>query len=255
MRYYEIIAESKTLKELEIADLVDQADHALPLEAERAITAFVGMSAGAAKGGVESGIMQQHRLEDAYSDNPSPRGMQIRKEIDAAFKPIKQKLKQLYGSTIRLYRHQEDLKDDKNTRNVLSWTSRDKVAQFFAGINYEVKPITDDSIKKAVNDYNKTGKAQFGKYEFERDEDYPDSYIISYDGEELTDGDDLEEFLRDKQKERNEQIAKQEKMKERIIQKDVNIDDIIWITDRANQAEFIIKNHPTSSGHISNKNK
>lgn len=255
MRYYEIIAESKTLKELEIADLVDQADQALPLEAEHAITSFVGMGAGAAKSGVESGIMQQRRLEDAYSDRPSPRGLQVRKEIDDAFKPIKQKLRQLHGNTIRLYRHQEDLGDDIQTRNVLSWTSRDKVAQFFAGINHAVEPIADKTIRKIVDTYNKTGKAQFGKYEFERDEDYPDSYIISYDGEELTDGDDLEEFLRDKQKERNEQIAKQEKMKERIVQKDVNIDDIIWITDRANQAEFIIKNNSTSSGHISNKNK
>lgn len=227
----------------DIESLVKKANLELTGEAERAVDAFVGVPENAKDSGIGWGVMAPQRLEDAFSENPSERGLEIRRQLERAFVPVKQALKDKYGSTIKLYRYQMPVKD-KSHRNVLSWTANPKIAQWFAGVRKLIKPLTDQEIKKAVEEYEKTGKTTVRGTTYQICEDDPDYYDIIKDGEIITDGDDLYDDLKRVQKQEQEYYEKQLKRLERVVEAEIPIDAIVWVTNRAGQQEFIVKNIP-----------
>ena len=251
-----------------IENMVDRADENLPNEAANAIEYFVGHAPNARNlsNGEVFGAMQSNRLEDAYSSTPSPNGALIRKQLTNSFGPIKSYLKSKFGNTIVLYRAQEPLTGEKNERNTLSWSSDFRIAATFAGVDGRIlrlKPITDEQIKKALDTYNQTGKVSFLTHSYVRtdiptndtnlDEFYYDIY--NKNGEYITDGDDLEQQFEDDQKTYQEIIDNREQKLKRIVKADIPIDDIIWITHRAGQSEFILHNKPGKSGYINSAGK
>ena len=247
---------------LGIESLVDSADEHLPDPAATAIQMFVGMLPGAAKAGAWGGIMSENRLEDAYSDNPSERGKEIREQLTSAFAPIKSVLKSKFDdNTITLYRAQESLNQSgkkKSPRNTLSWTSDLRVAKEVAGIvNFKrPKPVEDSEIQAAIKQYNETGEVVFRRRtKYVKSQEYPDYYDIyqiSSDGSEdlITDGDDLLDDLKQQQKGVQEIIQKYDQKMKSILVAKIPIDDIIWITNRANQSEFILYNRKGGTGYV-----
>lgn len=251
---------------LGIADMVDHADDLLPSPAADAIDRFVGMVPGAKKTGIWGGIMQARSLEDAYSDSPGEQGRLIRNQLDSAFEPIKNKLRQMHGDSILLYRAQEPLSSDMPRRHTLSWTSDFRVAADVAGVDgrlLSLRPITDDEIAKAVSIYRKDGTLTWRGKKYVRtdtptndpalDEYYYD--IFDRDGDHITDGDDIEGSLRSVQSAIDDMIESRDKRLSRIVSARIPIDSIIWITDRAGQSEFILRNQPTKIGYIDTKGK
>jgi hypothetical protein len=181
------------------------------------------------------------KLQTAYSSNAYP---ELKQEIDHAFAPVRNVLKSLYGNTIHLYRGETDY--DRSTmqnRTLYSWTATPQIAKKFTS-GKKFKEFSDQEIKNAVDQYNRTGYTKFNNQYYVRDKNNPEYYII-YDRhkQEITDGDDLEHELRDEQNERRERNAAYEK-NNTIYEADVPIDDIIWITNDVNCKEFICKYRP-----------
>jgi hypothetical protein len=264
-----IIKESFTdisVVKLGIGALVNQADADLGDEAAAAIDAFVGVPHDAIKKGYTFGIMHSRPLEDAYSSNPSPRGIKMRQQLDSAFAPIKSALKSKFGNVMTLYRGQESIDNEKTERTTLSWTSDPRIAATFAGIEpweMKLKPITDEQIQSALDTYAKTGEVKFLRNRYVRtdtptDEEGKDEFYYDiYDNHDdlLTDGDDLENEFKDHQRYHQELIDKRARKLTKVVRAEIPVDDIIWITDRAGQSEFILHNRPGARGYIDAKGK
>lgn len=184
------------------------------------------------------------RLERAFQA-----GDDVAREIDAAFKPIRDKLRSIYGDTVPMYRGETANGSDSGPeRKLFSWSPLFDLARNFAANSYQgiPDPISDEDIARTVEQYNRTGFATFGGKKFKRNKDAPDYFDI-YDrhNEMITDGDDLEELLRDDQKWRAERIAD---LKERghVYRADVPVDSLVWIPTGANlrQPEIISMYNP-----------
>jgi hypothetical protein len=249
-----------SVAKLGIDALVNQADAELGGEAADAMDGFVGMPHDAMKKGYEFGIMHSRQLEDAYSANPSPQGVEIRQQLDSAFAPIKAALKSKFGNVMTLYRGQEIIDNEKPKRNTLSWTSDPRIAATYAGIEpweMKLKPITDEQIQAALEKYAKTGEVTFLRKRYVRTDTPTDEagkdefYYDIYDGDELlTDGDDLKTEFKDSQQYYQDLITRRTRKLEKVVKVEIPVDDIIWITDRAGQSEFILHNRPGAQGYI-----
>lgn len=175
------------------------------------------------------------RLQKAYQENND-----LAKEIDEKFEPVRKIIRSIYGNYITLYRGVRDYEPSEHDqkRVIYSWTSDIRVAKKFAGIP-KYKPITDEDIERTVNQFNKYGFVKFRGHYYKRTLDDPEYFNI-YDRNKnfITDGDDLEEILKSDQ----EGIDDILKNKGNVITRNVNVDDIVWITNDYNCKEFIVKN-------------
>lgn len=254
-----------SVEDLGIADIVKQADQNLSDPASRAITDFVGGPHYAKDAGQLFGAMWSKPLEDAFSDNPSQEGMQIKQQLVSAFEPVKHYLEQKFGQTITLYRAQMPVKD-KGVRHTLSWTSNPLVAASFAGIDQwemKLKPISDETIAKALQIYHNTGQVNFRGKTYKRtdsptdknhDPNVDDYYYDIWKGNEfITDGYNLKAEFQDQQQYIQSLIDKREDKQKNIITAVIPVEDIIWITNRFGQSEFILKNKLGRTGYISNQ--
>ena len=249
MRYFELFERFSefSVDSLGLGDVIRRADQSLSGLAERAIDAFVGIPHNGIEMGLEGGIMAEYRLEDAFSPNPSEKGKQVKADITRAFAPVKAALKQKFGNTVKLYRRQADKR--AVDRHTLSWTIDPEVAKQFAGVGKLVKPLSDAEIKQYLQTYQSIGKVKVGRYEYIRTDD-PEYYDIYQNGELITDGDDLEAELKQRQTDQQELLAQQQQKLKTIIEADIDIDSIIWVTNRANQSEFIVRNAREHKWHI-----
>lgn len=182
------------------------------------------------------------KLEKAYSGNGYE---EMKNAIDTAFYPVRQVLRTVYGDTVPLYRGEKIYDQSKRENRILySWTADASIAKQFSNTHVKYNELTDEQIKKAVDSYNKTGFTQIGNRRYLRDKEHPEYFLI-YDKNRqvITDGDDLEEYLRNiqaQQRERNKEYSNAGQ----VIQANVPIDDIIWITNDLNSKEFICKYKP-----------
>jgi hypothetical protein len=174
---------------------------------------------------------------------------------------VKAALKSKFGNVMTLYRGQGEVSTGTPQRHTLSWTSDPRIAAWFAGINpwlMKLKPITDGQITSALETYGKTGEVKFlGKRyvrtETPTNEDGKDEFyyeIYDRDGELLTDGDDLKNEFKDVQEYYQELVDKRTKTLEKVVKAEIPIDDIIWITDRSGQSEFILHNRHGAKGYL-----
>lgn len=179
----------------------------------------------------------------------------IVKEIYNAFNLVRDLLYKKYGNTVTLYRGLRDTNDKTPDpeRQLYSWTSSRKVAGVFAGRGNKQtgreediyqRPITDEEIQAALIRYEKTGFTSFRGRKFKINKELP-KYYDMYDRNNnyITDGDDLLQDLKYEQKELDRYNANIKNLGQ-VIQKEIPINDIIWITNSANSKEFIVKNHP-----------
>jgi len=262
---HKLLLESFTdisVKKLGIGDVVDQAEQAIDdTPAGQAIDKFVGVPRTARSQGLLGGIMQSRELEDAYSAAPSPQGQKIRALLQKAFAPVKLALKAKYGKVITLYRAQEPQLAPGKSRATLSWTSDPRIAAWFAGIEpalMKLQPIRDQDIRQALDTYEKTGQVTWLNKTYRRtdmatqDPNLDEFYyeIYDQDGDIITDGDNLAQQFRDDQKWYQDLISKRDAQLAKVVKAQIPIEDIIWITDRAGQSEFILHNRPGARGYI-----
>lgn len=185
-------------------------------------------------------------------------------ELTAAFEPVRQYLKSAHPSgTIMLYRGLYRADDDefqqstgyqydaRKTNVLTSWTSEKKSAEIFAGIRSAAKKhrsfLTQSHNQKEIDDavdrFEKTGFARYRNYRFKiskTDPKYFDIYddYIGY----LTDG-YTKDFRRDLEQKKLEidQDNDQKMALATILHQPVSIDKIVWISNKLNNKEFIVR--------------
>jgi hypothetical protein len=207
--------------------------------------AYEGLSPQA-KNAVDSWNVNWHtgQLEQAFQV-----GSDLAKEVEHAFKPVREKLRSIYGDTVPLYRGEKAGGADSSPgRKLFSWSPLFKLAQNFAAnsIRGIPAPIADEAIQRAVEQYERTGFVSFGGKKFKRNKEMPEYYdIYDRDNNMITDGDDLAEDLRSSKEYRNEMIAEM-KAKGDVYAAEVPIDDLVWIPLGANlsQPEIIARYNP-----------
>lgn len=186
-------------------------------------------------------------LEIAYKQNS-----ELIQEINSAMIPVRKAI----GSSIILYRGINTKSSPSNwQKKVLeSWTDDLRVAEYFAGLRSSQGPegrslirprITDEDIRKAYDQYKKTGYLKFGSHIFKRNDkhpelknpDYYDLYSLSRNW--LTDGDNIVYSLKNDQEwidSQNEERLKYAK----VFKENVQSSRILWITNNLNSKEFIV---------------
>lgn len=183
-------------------------------------------------------------LEKAFSGQGRS---DIRREIEAAFEPVRAVLRARHGDAVPLYRGQRTLRPGERDqgRTLFSWTSDPQVAREF-GVGRPVREITDGEIAAAVASYRRTGFAKLGREKFLRSRDNPKFYWIYQDRELVTDGDDLEQHLRQKQEDQRDYNARL-RARGKVHSQDIPLGDIVWVTNELRCKEYICKVNPLSA--------
>lgn len=218
---------------MRLREVLDAADKALPMEAQRAITEFVGHGPMArTKGGPPGGIMWEDLLEDAFSPKPSYNGMRVREQLVQAFEPVRNELRNILGDPVRLYRHQRPVRG-KGHRNILSWTLNKEFAQYSQGPDltkyyavvdadgWQIKELGNkqraEQLAAAINAAGGITHALHLQWRIEEDEiDLPVRAVPDPSENHPDFGAILDEW--------------------------VPLDKVVWATDRANQMEFMVRN-------------
>lgn len=170
----------------------------------------------------------------------------IAKDIAKAFQPVKDAL----PKKVKLYRGFKPEGDYDGWKNkyLESWTDDKRVAEYFAGLRrsqngksniYDV--ISDDDIKKLVNQYNDKGYLKYRNHYYIRNKEYPQYYNI-YDKNKqfVTDGDNLYQDLKS-DNDNLVQMNKEKLDKATVLEKDIDKNDIIWISNQLGSKEYIVR--------------
>lgn len=191
----------------------------------------------------ETSNWSKGELEQAFKEHSLCYG-----EIVKAFHPVKTLLKDQFGDSIRLFRGTKNNRNSSdNDRMLFSWTYDENLAKEFAyGVGKFHDIPSDEDIEQAVQQYEQTGFVKFGNYKYKRLSDNPKYFgIYSKNNRFITDSDDLRKTLlrnRKTDKESNDDRLN----KGTVHLTDVNIDDIVWITNRLGSKEFIVLLNPHS---------
>lgn len=219
----------------QIAPLAIRATHSLGEVARRA---------------VEDWNVNWHtgRLEMAFRA-----GSEVAKEVAAAFSPVREKLREIYGDTVPAYRGERNRPGEKvdDERTLLSWTPASSIAREYAHGRRQPTPITDEEIDAVVDRYDRTGYAKFRGYHYIRNKKYPEFYdIYDRDRQSITDGDDLRGSLKRDQQDILDEIAESANTS-RVHFAEIPVDDIVWVPVGADfrnvnlsQPEFIARYNP-----------
>jgi hypothetical protein len=181
-------------------------------------------------------------LEQSVKSNDN-----IAQEIERVFAPIRENL----GKTIKLYRGMTGKMSDEyvNKKFLESWTDSKKIAEGFAGLrgpNGKGKQqlyntFSDAEIKKAVDQYNKTGFVTFNNKKYTRYKEDPKYFNVwSMSNSHITVSDNLEDWLRS-DNEMNIELNTGKLNKIKILEETIKTKDIIWITNNLGSREFIVR--------------
>jgi SPP1 gp7 family putative phage head morphogenesis protein len=279
------------LQDTELQQLADRADKALEAvapEAERAIAEFIGHRPLARDDdfGTGFGLMSARTLEEAVRD-----GGPIMEALARELRPVKDYLQAHHGDTLTLYRVQSPVEDvtenvinmsraADGSRRVLSWTSDLKFAEYHAGVPRHVnEPIGPKAIEKLEAEFAEQGKVAIPgtRYTLELEQmevpvpgsgppgifpyNYPDQFKwtkidviqIYQSGDHITDTDSVAKFIEGINRERLERAAAAAEARKLIVTAPVKLDDVIWVSDRAGQSEFVVLNTPGTPQYIDMK--
>jgi hypothetical protein len=177
-------------------------------------------------------------------------GTDVAKEISAKFEPVQQAMKKRYGDTIKLYRGIDNGRGVRSDRQLFSWTSDPKVALNFAGvdkqfIDKEVNVPSDEEVQAAIERYNTTGFTKFLNYKYKQNKNNPEYYDI-YRGRYntyQTDGDNIEREIKDQQNYLTDYAKRAKEVPGRVVEKEIPVDDVVWVLMGGNAQEYIIRGH------------
>lgn len=173
----------------------------------------------------------------------------IIKEINTAFAPIRTKMRELFGDTIKLHRGQRHFSDEEmsTNRELFSFSFDENVAKAFAHGKPSPDPASVEEIQKAVEQYKRTGFVKFGSRKYKRSKEYPGYFDIYYNNNTVeaygNSDDELEDRLMRSREYALEYRAERE-AKGDVYTIDVPVDKIVWLTNRLNSKEFIVALNP-----------
>lgn len=189
---------------------------------------------------------QSGELTTAFEKNSD-----IAKEIYTIGQPIRDQIRAREGDTIKLYRGlDENATPDRlrADRALYSWTSSEKIAAHFAGKRANernVQPITDKEINDALKRYEETGFTTFKGKKYKQNKNSPQYYdIYNRYNNYITDGDNLEREFKSVQEFYADVIKRDSEVPGRIVEKEIPVEDIIWVLMGGNANEYIAKGHP-----------
>jgi len=229
------------------------ADAALPPDAAKAVDEFVGHPAGEPREGAV-GFMRGAELERiARGANPSAAA-----SLEEAFAPIRERLRKQVGDTIRLYRVQQPVTTpasrlagfDSDERAALSWTTDPKLARQLADATRSSAIIPESRIVELEQEMERTGRATISpsrwleRMSVDTMEFDPQGEMIAIMGPDgmVTDTDSVREYVEGINEWRREDNAAQSERAQKIVVRDIPLDEVMWVTDRAGQSEFIVRN-------------
>jgi hypothetical protein len=134
-------------------------------------------------------------------------------------------------------------------RNLESWTSDIRVAEYFAGLRqrqtskerqlYKIPSL--EEVDKAVRQYERTGFLKFGNQYFLRNKENPEYYNI-YDRNKdyVTDGNDIRRHIKSNIK-WSEEINTERLGKAKVLAEPIDKNKIVWITNNLNSKEYIVR--------------
>lgn len=227
--------------------VLDELDLNLSPEAARVLEDFTALRPRARDmEGMQGGIADL----DAFR-NASP---EVRAEIEAAFKPIREALRKKYGNYVRLYRWQR-AHETSRERDVLSWSlDRDFTLQW-GGVAKPRKLFTDEEIAAFQRSFDETGEVRINgtPYRIVRDEEMGGTPWLYRGNESITDVDSVAAWLRSENEGRIELNRIGEEQARNVRTSLVLLDDVVFVTDRGGQLEFIVSNAPGSLARITSR--
>lgn len=172
----------------------------------------------------------------------------IAQELERAFAPIRATFK---SKTIKLYRGvQQSEKFDQNSKSLYSWTLSRREAAYFAGLATRSgmvrhrQPLSDAEIEALYQKFAKTGYIKYRSHYYIRSKEHPDYYNI-YDNSYsmVTDGYFPKDFKRTLKSDQEWDIEQKDKIETRgtVLERDIPVDKIVWITNNLGSLEFIVK--------------
>ncbi len=178
-------------------------------------------------------------LQKSYNDKDA-----IYQDITRAFAPVKEKLKELFGDTLKLHRGQKNYPDEElspDSRQLFSFSFDERVATEFAHPKIH-KQYSDEDVERALEQYRRTGFVQFDGKKYQRIND--EQYNVYDKYNRRTDiGDDIEWTLGNIAHSTTERNARA-KTKGQVHTMDVPVDSVFWITNSLNQKEAIVAMNP-----------
>ena len=218
-----------------VAQAADEADDQLEGAAAQAVTEFIAhppRSKQRERPLVP--IMFPAKLE-AIAAGEDPAGSA---ELETAFAPVREKLRTILGDAPTLYRVEN--KRPGSVRHALSWTLNPKFAQDYAG-HYGLEEITDEQVKAAIDEYHEKGATTLGGKPYRRYKD--GEFAYGREGSENYEGEDyLVETMQDQQQAHNEFKVDNDQKWAAVRQEEIPLDDVLWVSNRAGQMEFIVRN-------------
>jgi hypothetical protein len=215
-----------------------------------AIKAYRSLSVRA-KGIIDGWNVNWHMGQDRL------RGSAEFDELRAAYEPVRQKLREIYGDTVPAFRGERNDSDGRKAsggeRFLFSWTPMRDVAVSYAinRIGGLPKEITQAQVDEQIENYRKTGLARMAGYKYVRrdpggyEPDGPDYYEIYRGKEMITDGDDIARELQGIKDERDEWIQTL-RDSAKVYTADVPVDSLAFIPVGANlrAPEFVAEYNP-----------
>ena len=251
--------------EAKLFSVIDAADRALSGSAADAITAFIAHPVDTT---YDTGVMDARPLERALRANDA-----VAKELARAVEPVKEELRRQFGDFITLYRVQREVEAreegvtrvgfDEGERAALSWSSDPSFANYYAGVRPTKPLFTEKEIVAAEKEHAEKGEVKIpgghtlrGLNHFTGLDGKPQTSIDLYSGDEfVTDTDSVRAYMEDLNRWRTEDAETMRKRGEAIVRAQISVDDIIWVSDRAGQSEFIVNNLPGSGTRIDGKGR
>jgi len=206
-------------------------------------------------------------LSTAYSEKNS-----VYQEIEQAAEILRKVIRSREGKTVTLYRglHQSDDADRHANRALYSWTTRAKIAALFAGLarmgpenqiqlnrdrktaNQFLLSLTDEEANQIQDTVIRNGKAKWKNLYF-----IPSPYNSEYTDilrkingrfSHMSDErhSDIAQWLiqtREEEKQFNQEVKSQGKDTGYVVQKNIPVDDIVWVLNAAGSMEYIVKSH------------
>jgi len=174
---------------------------------------------------------------------------QVAQEIEQSFMPIRKLMKNNYGATIKLYRGivAGEGREPRSDRKLFSWTSSSKIAKAFAGKNIGHKKyslLSDSDVKAAIDRYQAKGFTSIYNKKYIVNKEQPKYYNI-YDryNNFITDGDNIQDEINYAHQQRIQANNDLDSFRGTVFEKDIPIDDIVWILMGGNANEYIVKGH------------
>jgi GNAT superfamily N-acetyltransferase len=226
--------DSKTLGKV-IIPMMREAEASLSPEAKRAVDSF------------QMGVYSEARLNAIESDEV------IRAEVEEAFDPVREILRQWFGDEVRLYRVQD--KTPTGTRKVLSWSFSPEARGGAGEFKRPERPlVTEAGIEKIIGQLRDKGHVSHRGERYVRSKlapEYPEYFMI-YDRNgnvvtDLTSLDDLREHIR---WDNSFEMEQRDESRKAMYAANVPVEQIKWIMANAISVEALVERDPAAMGDM-----